>query len=214
MTTSGSSSPLTRSRRRSSIGYDWLLGGRNTAPSLSASRLGLTNRAELLRFNKVAQRIAEEELSGNEKLVRAKVDKSKQLYKKSHANKYIRGRYTELLEQGLITQKRLTKFHMAMASQPDLQFWRDPDAMHALASNLKPVCNGCHEDGLIVDKRFMPIKVKTIEDVLAVEDYEDWGIFVAFEHCPCSHGSADKPGVGYRWVKKADVEMLSPIAET
>lgn len=141
---------------------------------------------------KAMYRIEEESLTHHQRLIRAHVDRSAKLYKKENYNNAIRNLSCAIEEQQTLSPKR--KMQLLCSIAQGCQFWRDPKAMEALVTGLVPWCHACGERGVILDRhlRQNPIEAAEGTDVLVVQDFEDWGLFVAFECKCCNHG--------YSWV--------------
>jgi hypothetical protein len=116
----------------------------------------------------------------------------------------------DVLESRLVSSKRPTQVNISMAR--GWQFFRDPDVIGALAQNEKPACNGCQRDGLIVDHTFEVLKPEHPDfNVLDMQDYDDWGVFVVFTDCNCCVSKPHEAGMkgpGYTFVPKAPIECL------
>ncbi|KAK5133520.1 hypothetical protein LTR08_007657 [Meristemomyces frigidus] len=121
-----------------------------------------------------------------ERKIHAHCERSLRMYKKENYQSWI------LAHEGLILQSNVlasdqnyVTLKSKMASS--LQLWRDPQALGAISHDLKPNCNTCHRDGAFLDARFRPVPVHA--DVLNIEDFNDWGVFVGFD-CRCCNQDA------------------------
>ena len=67
--------------------------------------------------------------------------------------------------------------------------------MEALVSRERAVCNHCACKGVILDRHMRGVGEIEPQEVVNVEDYEDWGLFVMFECACCNHGYSWKPKI-------------------
>ena len=129
-------------------------------------------------------------LNAQQKAIRKHIERSTRMYHKEPANRYLVLREDNIRRYGVMPFGDYVAVRLAM--EEGTQFWRDPQAMSALAKQETPVCHGCHGHGQILDRYFRNVVFAEGEDVTKVDDFDDWGLFVMFR-CGCCHD-----GFGYQ----------------
>ena len=150
----------------------------------------------------LAARMVAENETAVQKAVRAQITKSYRSYRTQNYNQRIRQLATTLAERQVLSDRKLTEVHMAMAA--GVNFWRDPRAMDALVHRRQALCDKCGHEGVIHDGRMRAIPVENAwveggKNVLEIEDFMDWGLFVVF-HCSCCND-------GYDWKQRPSFTM-------
>ncbi|KAK5168152.1 zinc finger protein [Saxophila tyrrhenica] len=106
--------------------------------------------------------------------LRQKAQRSAMLYHLRNYNLFIANHSSEI--QSTLLNQRTWMLLSAKIAQ-GYQFWRDPRAMHAIATGKKPCCYTCRQEGVILDGQMCGVGGK---DALDVEDFAEWGVFVMF----------------------------------
>ncbi|KAK4541518.1 hypothetical protein LTR36_007964 [Oleoguttula mirabilis] len=135
-----------------------------------------------------------------ERRVHAHCELSTRMYRKENYAQWIHQHDGELLQRRILgPDKYHTQLKLRMGL--GLQLWRDPQAMRAIAQKQKPSCNTCFRSGEFWDGLMREIPVQA--DVLELRDFQDWGVFVAFE-CKCCNKAAS-----YSFVSRPSCELGS-----
>ncbi|KAK5120712.1 hypothetical protein LTR85_006070 [Meristemomyces frigidus] len=135
--------------------------------------------------------------------VHAHCERSTRMYKKENYLQWINDHRGDLLLSGILGSDKWYTAKMIQLGL-GLQLWRDPQAMRAIAQKQKPNCNTCYKDGQFWDGLLRNIPVST--DVLELEGFTDWGVFVAFD-CKCCNKEAS-----YSYVNRPSYELGAECA--
>lgn len=135
----------------------------------------------------------------HQRRVHAHCERSTRMYKKENYRQWINDHSGDLLQSRILGSD---KYYLALKFRLNqgLQLWRDPQALRAISQKQKPNCNTCHHDGEFWDGMMRNIPVHT--DALELEDFQDWGVFVAFD-CQCCNKEAS-----YSYVSRPSYELV------
>lgn len=140
--------------------------------------------AEMQAFETFYDKSVSEQKSELELAIAAKIKSSLTLYTLKKVNH-------DLLtgEALILTKAKLPNFKMdevKFAMLMGASIYRDNRAMQMLFERKVPQCTICKRNGTIFDRWFNPVPIAaTKRELLAVDDYNDWGIFVGME-CKCA----------------------------
>lgn len=144
-----------------------------------------------------------------DKRIEAKIN-STLCYTFRKANDKIRLDEPEILCKQILTQAKMDSVKYAILTGAN--FFRDPRVFKALFSRQIPRCNTCGINGMIFDRWFCAAGLtKTKLELLALQDFRDWGLFVGFQ-CGCASvrvlGEEDRINFSYVDCCEEDLEGL------
>lgn len=140
------------------------------------------------------ERIRWEKRRSVDNAIQSKINKSKR-YGHSHINYSLLRLEKEIMEKQLLSRSRMDEIKYAMSRR--VQFFRDPEAVKALFERKRPCCMKCGGKGYILDRHFAEVKdTTTVQEIMSLEDFDDWGVVVAFE-CECCVTRNSGQPVGY-----------------
>lgn len=120
--------------------------------------------------------------------IQEQIDRSAKSYPKHNAQQVIIDGGPKAVKANLLTENNLLHAKMRMGSCRST-FFRDPRAIEAIAMQQRARCRTCKTNAFFLDKGFRTIPIDV--DVLTLDDYIDWGLFIMFDCRCCDKGGYD-----------------------